>query len=87
MEMYIINKVNDWPEEFTQEECIFLDVMKNSSATYISRLWGNMNPDDSKWWPAIFYGIYDTERQLPCDILPNLKPGKRIDLKTCEYIK
>lgn len=85
-EFYIINKLNKWPEEFTSEECIFLDVMKNSSATSIVRLWGNMNPDDSTWWPAIFYGIYNTERQLPNDILPNLKPGHRLDLKTGEYI-
>lgn len=86
MDMYIINKINDWPEEFTPEECIFLDVLAQSSATSIVRLWGNMDKTEPKWWPAIFYGIYDTERQLPCDILPNLKPGHRLDLKTGKYI-
>lgn len=85
-EYYIINKNNKWPEEFSQEECIFLDVMSKSSAQTIVRLWGYMNPNDSKLWPTIFYSIYDTERELPCDILPNLKPGKRIDLKTGKYI-
>lgn len=35
---YIINKINEWPEEFTPEECIFLDVLSNSRATQIVRL-------------------------------------------------
>lgn len=85
-EYYIINKVRNWPEEFTPEECIFLDVMAESSAKSIVRLWGNMDPDDRKWWPAVFYSIYGTDRQLPGDILPNLKPGRRLDLETGEYL-
>jgi len=32
MEYYIINKTKKWPEEFSQEECVFLDVMADSSA-------------------------------------------------------
>lgn len=81
MEYYIINKINQWTEEFSTEECVFLDIMADSSAESIVRLWGNMPSTDRKWWPSIFYAIYNTERQLPCDILPNLKPGRRIDLK------
>lgn len=83
---YIINKTNKWPKEFSPEECVFLDIMAASSATSIVRLWGRMDKNDSTWWPAIFYKIYDTEYQLPGDILPNLEPGRRIDLKTGEYI-
>lgn len=83
---YIINKLRNWPEEFTPEECIFLDVMAASSAESIVRIWGNMRPGNSQWWPAIFYKIYDVDRQLPCDILPSLKPGRRLNLKTGEYV-
>lgn len=86
MEYYIINKMNKWPEEFTPEECVFLDIMASSSATSIVRIWGQMDKNDSKWWPTIFYKIYNVDRELPCDILPNLNPGRRIDLKTGEYI-
>ena len=83
---YIINKLRKWPEEFSPEECVFLDIMSDSSANSVVRLWGHMDPNDRKWWPAIFYSIYEAERQLPCDILPNLKAGHRLDLKTGEYI-
>lgn len=86
MEYYIISKTRTWPEEFSQEECVFLDIMADSSATSIVRIWGNMESTEPKWWPAVFYSIYDTERNLPCDILPNLKPGRRLDLKTQNYI-
>lgn len=86
MEYYIINKMNKWPEEFTPEECVFLDIMASFSATSIVRIWGQMDKNDSKWWPTIFYKICNVDRELPCDILPNLKPGCRIDLKTGKYI-
>lgn len=87
MEYYIINKTKKWPEEFSQEECVFLDVMADSSAETIVRLWGSMERTDPKFWPAVFYSIYGTERNLPCDILRNLKPGHRIDLKAGRYIE
>lgn len=85
-EYYIINKTNKWPEEFSPEECVFLDIMAGSSAKSIVRIWGQMDKNDSKWWPPIFYAIYYTDRQLPGDILPNLNPDRRIDLKTGKYI-
>lgn len=86
MEYYILSKTNIWPEEFSQEECILLDVMAGSSAKQIVRLHGYMDKNDPRWWPAIFYKIYDVERNLPNDILPNLKPGYRLDLETGTYI-
>ena len=62
-EYYIINKLKKWPEEFSPEECVFLDIMADSSAESVVRIWGSMDKDDRTWWPAIFYKIYDTERQ------------------------
>lgn len=83
---YIINKIRKWPEEFTPEEQVFLDIMADSSATSIVRIWGTMDPNDRKWWPPVSYKMHDKEYQLPHDILPNLKMGHRLDLKTGEYI-